>query len=82
MLWWDEQEKNKGGGDVRNTRRRSPTSVRAEDYGLDRDTIHRWRSPNGKLDLTQVILAGGQLEMMTLWRLLVQPHAYERRQDY
>jgi hypothetical protein len=52
-LWWDAQEKDPGGGDVRNTRRRSTTGVRAEDFGLDRDTIHRWRkklSAPGKFD--------------------------------
>ena len=36
VLWWDGQEKDKGGGDVRNTRRSAPTGVvKASDFGLD-----------------------------------------------
>jgi hypothetical protein len=43
VLWWDQQEKDRGGGDVRNTANRPVIGVRPEDFGLDRDTIHRWR---------------------------------------
>ena len=46
VLWWDGQEKNPGNrGAGRGNIRPSQTSdaLKAEDYGLDRDTIHRWR---------------------------------------
>lgn len=42
--WWDAQEKDKGGGDVRNTRRRSATGVQAGKDGIpERYVIERWR---------------------------------------
>ena len=46
MLWWDEEEKNPGNrGAGRGNIRPSQTTdaLKAEDYGVDRDTIHRWR---------------------------------------
>ncbi len=39
VLWWDGQEKRRGTGLPSQT-----TDGRtAQDFGLDRDTIHRWR---------------------------------------
>ena len=43
VLWWDAQEKDRGGDAATHARRRSPTAVKAQDFGLDRDTIPRWR---------------------------------------
>ncbi len=46
VLWWDGQEKNPGNrGAGRGNVRPSQTTdaLKAENYGLDRDTIHRWR---------------------------------------
>ena len=47
MLWWDEREKSKGAAEPGTNRGTTPSqtadAVKAEDYGLDRDTIHRWR---------------------------------------
>ncbi len=46
VLWWDEEEKNPGNrGAGRGNIRPSQTTdaLKAEDYGVDRDTIHRWR---------------------------------------
>jgi len=44
ILWWDRQEKEHGGGDVRNsTRIRPVTGVQASDFGTSRPEIHRWR---------------------------------------
>ena len=38
------QPKDKGGGDVRNTARRAATGVvKPKDYGLNQDTIDRWK---------------------------------------
>lgn len=46
VLWWDAQEKDKGGGDTRSTGDRSVTGVKLEDVApdLDKKTISRWRS--------------------------------------
>ena len=41
VLWWDQ---HKHGGEARAGHPMSAVSdIRIEDYGLDRDTIHRWR---------------------------------------
>ena len=39
VLWWDQQEKRTGTG----LPSQSTDGRAAQDYGLDRDTIHRWR---------------------------------------
>lgn len=44
VIWWDGQEKDKGGGDVRNTDNRPVIGVKAEKFGLDLMTVSRWRS--------------------------------------
>ena len=44
VLWWDEQEKNPGGNPSQTPDGLLPSKIEtAEDYGLDRDTIYRWR---------------------------------------
>jgi hypothetical protein len=48
VLWWDEQEKAKGAIQPGTNRGTTPSEnadgvARAENFGLDRDTIHRWR---------------------------------------
>ena len=47
VLWWDGQEKSKGAAEPGTNRGATPSqttdAVKAEDFGLDRDTIHRWR---------------------------------------
>ena len=48
VLWWDGQEKHKGAAAPGTNRGTTPSQttdgVKAADFGLDRDTIHRWRS--------------------------------------
>jgi hypothetical protein len=48
VLWYDGQPKDKGAAEPGTNRGATPSqyvdSVRAEDFGLDRDTIHRWRT--------------------------------------
>lgn len=44
VLWWDGQEKNPGGNPSQTSDGLLPSKTKtAEDYGLDRDTIYRWR---------------------------------------
>ncbi len=52
VLWWDGQEKSAGarGNDSNQYQVASQTNnaTTLADLGLDRDTIHRWRSPEGE----------------------------------
>ena len=42
VLWWDAQEKHKGGRPTENPSQ-IDDGLKAQDYGVDCDTIHRWR---------------------------------------
>ena len=52
VLWWDGQEKQQGARGEAGPGRGNKTALQtadavlpqASDFGLDRDTIHRWRS--------------------------------------
>jgi hypothetical protein len=55
VLWWDQQEKRRHV--VNSTPSRTTDGVAIADFGLDRDTLHRWRRRPRKKPLVRGIFA-------------------------
>ncbi len=82
VLWWDEQEKQAGSlkrgqtpaspvNDAGATPLQTTDAVKAEDYGLDRDTIHRWRPFLGRQNRRNESIMKVPAGFFLLWRKII-----------